>query len=167
MKELTKKVVEAGLVPRQSLQLLEMWKCIPHSDGTEILDHVVGEKTQEQLLEFVEQIAELLEDEQNMVEMRETELDLRQVIVKNPRRIRVYPKVSSSEFGSYEMVVGKDRSGRLVFPVGGDGRMQESACRRGSELDLDGARYMITHVEPRYEGEKLSYYLCNIVSEEP
>jgi hypothetical protein len=157
MTELTKKVIEAGLVPSQSIRLLKMWRCLPES----LPEGEAEEKTQEELIHFVQQIEALLDEERGMTEMRETDLDLFHLLKTDPHFVTV---VIDNE--PVEMTVGKTRTGQLAFPVGDDGRVQELVCRRGNTLVRMGVSYRITHVEPRYVGKELRFYLCDVVSGE-
>lgn len=163
MRELTKKVIEAGLVPKQSVRLLQMWRCLPDS----IQEDEAAEKTQERLMEFVEEISRLLDEEQTEPDMKETELDLQHIVDHNPHEVIVYPRlgaVAPQEL-TLNMVVGVTRFGQLVFPVGENHRLQELACRRGTEVAIRGERVRITHVEPRYLGDRVTFYVCDVVPE--
>jgi hypothetical protein len=51
-----------------------------------------------------------------------------------------------------------------VFPVGDNGSLQEKICRRGTEVRIQDRVGRITHVEPRYVGESVRFYLCDVVS---
>ena len=154
MKALTKKVVEAGLVPAQVLRLMKLWRCVPE----ELHSASVEELTQEELLRFVEQISMLIEESSELPEMKETELDLQYLVEGDPRVVHAF----TPDGDTIEMTVGITRSGQLVFPVAA-GRTQEMICRRGNGLRIKDALVMITHVEPRYVGEELRFYLCDVV----
>jgi len=158
MSELTRKVAEAGLVTSQSVRLLKMWRCLPDS----LPEGEAESKTKEELLHFVQQIESLLDEERDMTEMRETELDLERLLKTDPRTVFVTDGVDT-----IEMTVALTRSKQLVFPVGDDGRLQEIVCRRGNTLRFgsDEELTVITHVEPRYVGKTLRYYLCDVVQE--
>jgi hypothetical protein len=152
MRELTKKVIEAGIVPRQSVELMKMWRCVPDDapDGS------TEERTQQQLLEFVDEIAGLLEEEGEMPELRETDLDLDHLVETGRTEVLVAPYPGQTR---YNRMAARTRAGAFVFKADD---VSISLIRPGGCITADGRKFEILNVEPRYLEDRTSYYVCTV-----
>jgi hypothetical protein len=62
---LTKKLIEAGILRKNAVQLLERWGTIPHGTSEEALEDDHAEpvlKTEEALMQFTDEIDEILSE---------------------------------------------------------------------------------------------------------
>jgi hypothetical protein len=155
MKELTKKVVEAGLVDQSTLKLMKMWGMVDEEvDGTKIAE------TKEELTALVDDIAKLLEQDGEVPELRETDLELEEVM-KQPVEV----KVDLRDGSTYTALVGVDRTGHIIFRRADGATAPEDACANpGVLVHINGRVEEIVSAEPRYEGDKLKYYVCEVQS---
>ena len=162
MKELTKKVIEAGLVPKHALQMMEKWKMLDPSEqyaapSKEDLEN----RTQEQLTSFTEEIAELLEDS-GLPECRETDMTLTQLFQKGAEQTTVRYKSGPQCLSVEGLVSVKTRDGRRVLRRSGAERYVELAARPGNQLLIGNKRYEIRNVEVRYVGDVAEFYSCAV-----
>lgn len=153
MKDLTKKVVEAGLVDESTLKLMKMWGMVDEEvDGTKIAG------TKEELTALVDDIAKLLEEEGEVPELRETDLDLEEVM-KEP----VEALVDLRDGNTYKAYVGLDRTGRVIFRRAAGHEAPEDACAKpGVLIHIHGRAQEVMTAEPRYHGDELRYYVCEV-----
>ena len=149
MKEVTKKILEAGLIDKTIAQLLERWHLLTPEEAALATKPVA---VQEALEKFVENLEDLLDqettDEVTDKPLRETRLEIQ---VKNPpvqysyRTVRAgYP--TSETFWAYI-----DEMGRLVSGP-------EVSVVRGSVLipmDPSASRLEVLEVEDLYQGEQV------------
>ena len=155
MKELTKKVVEAGLVDESTLKLMKMWGMVD-----EEVDLSKIAETKEELTALVDDIASLLEQEGEVPELRETNRNLEE-IMSDP----VQATVDLRNGSTYQALVGLDRSGRVVFRRAHGSVAPEDECAKpGVLVRLHGRVSEIVSAEPRYEGDELKYYVCEVQS---
>jgi len=155
MKPLTKKVVEAGLVPRHTLELMKHWQLVP--DGAREAD--VSDADQEKMLEFVRDIAVLLEDEQDIPEIKETVLDA-DVVFEDAVMTIAYAD-TRPERTRYDVQVARDRLGNFLIPY--VGQPTEIVARPGTRIWWkDGAEFEVVEVLPSYEEDKLTWYVCRV-----
>lgn len=150
MKELTKKVVQAGLVGQATLNLMKMWGMVDES-----VDDVKVAETREELLSLVDDISELLERDE-IPELKETDLEL--------------DKLMSGTLFEAKMTTGQqtffslatiDRAGRVVFKCKSDAQC-DLVVGVGALIDFTNKQFEITSVEPRYVGDTLKYYVCEV-----
>jgi len=153
MKELTKKVVEAGLVDQSTLKLMKMWGMVDEElDGTKVA------QTKEELQALVDDIANLLEEDGEVPELRETDLELEEVM-KEP----VEATVDTRDGTTYQAYVGLDRIGRVIFKRAAGPVAPEDMCAKpGVLVHVHGRALEIMAAEPRYSGDELKYYVCEV-----
>lgn len=163
MKELMKKVIEAGLVPKHTLQLMERWRMIPTVEDTRIPSKEELElRTQEQLTAFAEEIGALLEEKTDMPELRETDLELEHVFHKSGQPASVLLEMGSQKLSIDGFVVARTRDGRIVFRRTGAEKYIEYAARPGSIVTCQDAKYEVMNVEVRYVHETPEFYSCGV-----
>ena len=76
MKELTKKILESGLVDEATAQLMEHWGVLPEGAAELAKNPKLKDATRDQLMKFGEELGEALDRERRL---RETMLDLNQL----------------------------------------------------------------------------------------
>jgi len=163
MKELSKKIIEAGLVPKHTLQMMEKWKMLDPSDVHAVPSkEELESRTKEQLTSFAEEIAGLLEDTA-LPECRETDLmldhffqahaeDTVAVIESGPQRLRI---------DGLKSVLTRD--GHRVLRRKGMEKYIEVAARPGNGLIVGEREYTIQNVEVRYIGDVPEFYSCAVL----
>ena len=157
MSELTRKAIEAGIIPKQAIQLMKMWQALPD----DMPEEAKKERTERQLLDQVKELEELLEEDQELPEMRETDLNLGKEY-ETKRTVTVQVRLASQ---TLRMAVLSDRTRQGKFIFSASDLKQEHmtlVSRRGNIIEYDGQDFMITTVEPMYTGENLSFYLCTV-----
>jgi len=149
-KELRRKVIEAGIIPTHSLKLMKQWRCVDEDlpDGGKSL-------SQQQLLEFVDEIAVLLEEEGAVPEVRETDLEVRRQLTKNQKQCRVI----THERGEFSSLTMMDASGFLVFYY----LLASEIVQRGSFVLFEGKAYLVTAVMVSYRGEDADILRAEVV----
>lgn len=153
MKELTEKVVRAGIVDKSTVNLMKMWGMVDESVDLEKIA-----KTKEELTALVEEISRLLEKEGEVPELRETDLDL-EMVMDSP----VFATVAIRRGELYKCYVGLDRAGRVIFRRTPDTHAPEDLCAKpGVVIRIRGKDKEIVSVEPRYVGDKLKWYVCEV-----
>ena len=159
MHKLTEKLLATGAVSDQTLRLLKLW----NSTFEQLPDEIKQAKTQEELLAIVDEMARMIEQEEEIPELRETEFDL-----EDTRRDPHYVEVEINTGGSQKLyvscVLGKTVGGRYVYFVGSPncGEIAYQVAVRGNILTDNGSKYMVTSVEPRYLDEQLKYYILTV-----
>ena len=154
--ELTRKVIEAGIIPAQAVKQLKAWRMLPD----DMPEEEKAAATEQELLGFVAEIGDLLEKDQEMPELRETMLDI-------PRMFQVaHVATVVYEQGGQRLSVSvryvEDSMGRYIFenvpPYG------EVAARVGNQFKAKDTVWEITEVEPLYLGETREprYYRCAV-----
>jgi hypothetical protein len=152
MSELTKKVIAAGIVPRQSVELLKKWKLIDPSIPTQ---GPLEEATQQQLLDFVEEIGELLEGEQELPEMRETMPEVKALFDMQARDCRVVCRDGLT----IVVKVLEDAHGSLIFA--NDHRHSEKIARVGNQVHRLGV-VEIVEVMALYFDKNITHWRCRV-----
>jgi len=156
-KELMKKVIEAGIVPAQSIKLMKFWQCL----DADLPDEARRALTQEQLVDFVEEISELLSESEEIPEMQETLPDL-------PRMFDLQQKTAvvrcQSQDGRrallYTVSAVEDPMGNLIFPQ--RNWHEQAATKVGNEVLWDGRWYVITNMIQFYQGANPSFMRCEM-----
>ena len=141
MKELTKKILESGLVDEHVARMMERWGQL--DDGASDL---VGRKkvTKQTLVEFAEEIDTLVEN--GLVDLRETRLDIDAKVVTSVS----FPS-SSVLFKAYI-----DSLGRVIFPV-----------NPGLKKLQPGSEFLIcTGKKVGEDGEESVWVLCTVLDTE-
>jgi hypothetical protein len=168
MRELTKKVVQAGLVEKNTLELFKKWGMLdPDFDAEPIQD-----ATQEQLLGLVDDIAKLLEEEGEVPEIRESDMELETLFEK--QSVPVLAHIGGDKYVRTRVVF--NRTGHAVFRksvVDGEKGIDEIdlAARPGMHFCQDHdvqdqysepAKFEILSVEPRFSGKDPVYLVCEV-----
>ena len=158
--ELTRKVIEAGIIPAQAVKQLKAWRMIPDDAPEE----EKAATTEEQLLGFVREIDDLLERDQELPEMRETMLDLPRQFLVGANRATVVIQTGSS--AGQRLIIDvpyiKDAMGRYIFsnnpPQG------EAVARVGNQFKIGDNVFEIIEVEALYHGETREprFYRCAV-----
>ncbi len=115
LRPLTQKVLESGLVDRQTVKMLEAWKYLPSGSSDEVKEDALKNATREQVIALAEELGEELE-KQSLI--RETSLDLRDM--KWPVTVSIYK--TGDEWPSRALLVQSvsammDRMGRYYFQI--------------------------------------------------
>ncbi|CAB4131183.1 hypothetical protein UFOVP276_160 [uncultured Caudovirales phage] len=119
-------------------------------------------KTQEELLRLVDEMAEVLEKEEEIPELRETDLD-----IEHTRKSAVEATVDI-DVGVHQKLfvncpLGVSRHNQFVYFIDQGTEAEHTnanlVARRGNIVHVDGKKYMIVSVEPRYVDELLKYYI--------
>lgn len=135
MRELTKKVLEAGLVNKHAALMFEKWGNL-ESGASELVGKNDIRQSEEVLTKFVEDIEELID--KDMGEVRETRLD-----------IQVKPPVVLHTPNGGSTPAAEDEMGRYIVKPGLQLTPGEYIM-----LDTTGNKaYYVLSVEPLYRGE--------------
>lgn len=159
MHKLTEKLLETGVIPEQAVKLLKLW----NSTFAELPDDIKQAKTQEELMQLVDEMAEIIENEEEVPELRETEFDLEDTR-KDARHVTIEVDVGDVQKLSIAGFLGKTVGGRYVcfLPDRSPGPLDHAVAVRGNIINDSGVRYMVTSVEPRYVDEQLKYYVLSV-----
>jgi hypothetical protein len=156
--ELTRKVIEAGIIPAQAVKQMKAWKMLPD----DMPEEEKAAATEEELLGFVKEIDELLEKSEEMPEMRETMLDAHVQFAKGEaKHIRIL-----SDMGGQQMTVElryvTDSMGRYI--IENVVPYAETVARVGSQFRIGEGVFEITEVEALYHGETREprFYRCAV-----
>lgn len=106
MKEIVKKILEAGLVDKHTALLMEKWRSIDVGAADMVGKEDIRKVSEEALTQFVEELDVLVEQERTS--FRETRLS---VTMKEPTLV-FWVRCPSNKF-----VVFRDEMGNFVFPV--------------------------------------------------
>lgn len=154
-KELLQKAIEAGIVPAQSVKLMQMWRSLP--DDLPEADRV--ERTQQQVLELVGELEELLEQDQEIPELRETELDL-DVAWEKAQTVQLTYRMRQQHL-VVRLPAGRTRQSGFFFRY--VHQNQEVMIRPGGQIrDRNNEVFEITQVSPRYVEDALRYLVCDV-----
>jgi hypothetical protein len=143
------------VIPDQTVRLLKLW----NSTFEELPDDVKQAKTQEELLKLVDEMAEIIEQEEEVPELRETEFDLGATFT-DPHHTNIEINVGGNQKLSLSCDLGKTIGGKYVHDVG---VMADALiATRGNIITDKNIRYMVMSVEPRYVAERLKYYVLTV-----
>ena len=156
MQELTKRLLEAGVSPAQSIALLKKWQALPD----DMPEDMKLAQTQEELLKIVDEVAGILEKEEEMPELRETDLDIGYAL-KNAVDYSIFVNAGLHQNLSCRGKVGVTRDHKLVFVLSNSPK-DAIFARRGNTITLPWGRCVITSVEPRYQDKELKYYILEV-----
>jgi len=137
-----------------------MWKTLPDDAPEEVL-HA---RTQEELLRIIDDLSAHLEKDQEMPEIKETDLDLLNLFRDgNARNVLVELNTGSTQQLSISCTASVARDGRFVFLVEPSTKLYvERASIKGNIIHANADRYLITGVEPRYLNDEIGYYVCSV-----
>lgn len=139
----TKMLIEAGIIPKNTLQQLVSWRLLPEdyakSHGTRKVS--LDTSNEEEVDEFVKDLGNAIT--KDMAEIRETDL------TQSGGYQRVLLEFENSTLnGIYDVLV--DKLGRLVVPAGSPwNRALWATCE-------DGVRKIVLKCEDRYSGDRLT-----------
>ncbi len=155
---LIQKVIEAGIVPEQSIKLLKMWRLVDPA----LPDHaVLEEKTQQQLLEFVEQIASILSGETELPELKETMPDVSEMFREHGTPCKVVREIDGVVDTLRDVVAVEDLGGCLHVRVMNIG-WEEVFMKPGSQIHFMGKVLEVVEVTPCYNGDHISHHRCQV-----
>jgi len=117
-------------------------------------------QTQEELMKIVDDVAGMLEKEEEMPELRETDLDIGYAL-KNAVDYSIAVYAGLHQNLSCRGRVGVTRDHKLVYVVSNLAR-DAIFARRGNTITLPHGQYVITGVEPRYQDKELKYYILDV-----
>ena len=112
--------------------------------------------TEDSLRKVVEEIEELLESDQESPEIKETDLELN-TAMHTAVPATILMDVGPNQHMSVATPIGRTRGGKIIFPAAA-----EKAVRRGNKVKANGEVGTILHIEPRYVGPKLTYFVCDV-----
>ena len=130
MQELTKKLLEAGVIPARSIALLKKWQALP--DNTP--EDVKLAQTQEEVLKIVDELANMLEKEDEMPELRETDLDIGYAL-KNAVDVSIEVNAGLHQNLNCTCRLGETRDHKFVFVIS-DLQRDAIFARRGNTITL-------------------------------
>ena len=158
MQELTKKLLEVGVIPAQSIALLKKWQALPD----DMPEDVKLAQTQEEVLKIVDEMAVMLEKEDEMPELRETDLDIGYALKEeNTVAASIDVNAGLHQNLNCKCRLGETRDHKLVYMISNPARDAVFA-RRGNIVTLPWGKCMITGVEPRYQDKELKYYILEV-----
>lgn len=155
-KELTQKLVEAGVVPTQAVRQLKTWRQLSDDvpESSEVrrqMDSVVGD------------IRSLLEQEGEMPELRETVPGLDSVFADKKQDCAVALNAARQTVVlKLPVLVGTVVDAvpeSIVFQADTYGT---AAARVGNQIVCSGKVFEITETTPLYRGEAVSFYRCRV-----
>ena len=156
MQELTKKLLEAGVIPAQSVALLKKWQALPD----DMPEDVKLAQTQEEVLKIVDEVAGMLEKEEEMPELRETDLDICYAL-NNTVDVSIDVNTGLHQNLQCRCRLGETRDRKLVYVVVNAPR-DAIFARRGNTITTPYGKCLITNVEPRYQDKALKYYILEV-----
>lgn len=160
MKETTRLLIEAGIIPESVLNMCKIW------NGDEEDLTIASEakaKTQEELVAVVKKVADLLEAD-GLPELREAEPDLEAAYKKTLTKGLLPYELRSGAQAEIHVMVGFSPLGKLLFKAGGSSlEAVLTGDLKGAVVQLENGRHLkILQVEPRYLGDKVSFYVCDV-----
>lgn len=161
-KELMKKVIESGIVPAQAVKLMKRWQLLDE----DMPESARQAATEEQLMELVTDVASLLEDTEELPEIRETMLDVTDSVFQQQAWQCV---VSAMEDGwprkSVSLYTMTDAHGCYFFPAGM--AAVAGVCRVGDVIWDRDAVFYISEVMQIYVGEGVRFLRCRVSGVDP
>jgi hypothetical protein len=165
MKESTRLLIESGIIPESVVALCRIWGG-ESTDLSEIDAAMNRSQTQEELVAVVQKVAELLERDA-LPEIKETEPDLESCFSKTRIKATQRWRTRGEQEVETSAYVGFTSLGKMIVKViGPHGR---GAAAQFSTPDRvvyvkDGRVLKILHAEPRYQGDDLSFIVCDVES---
>lgn len=154
-KELTRKVIEAGIVPAHAVKQLKAWRCLPD----DMPEEEKQEATQQQLMEFVAEIGDLLEEDSEVPELRETMPEIDTLFDVKSRDCTVVVNMTPQCL-TLNIRAMTDRLNCLIFRAD---RYGEMAARVGNQAAIgDGRVFEIIEISPLYHDKEISFYRCRV-----
>ena len=117
-------------------------------------------QTQEEVLKIVDEVAGMLEKEDEMPELRETDLDIGYAL-KNTVDVSITVNVGLHQNLNCRCRLGETRDRKLVYVISNPTR-DAIYARRGNTITTPYGQCVITNVEPRYQDKELKYYVLEV-----
>lgn len=158
MSDLSKKAIEAGIIPQQAIKLLKLWQSLPD----DMPESEKASLTEAELLTHLREMEALLDNERVLPELRETDLSLSMMFMENRKlcNVQVTTRLSFSVYAAY---IAKYSS--IVFALSDlNGMDGSTVTATGNVVYMDGKSYLVEDVESRYLGERLEYLVCKVRS---
>jgi len=158
MKEVTKLLIEANIIPESVVNLCRIW----NGDIGE-LPEAAKQKTQAELLAVVRKVAELMEEDA-LPEIKEAALDLDATFQKTTVKGVITAATRSGLEAQLTLMVGFDLTGNMLIKAEkGEVIDTDKLVRVGNIVILPANRMVrITAVEPRYTMDKISFFVCSV-----
>lgn len=150
MKPITKKVIEAGLVPKHTILLMQKWGYLDPEATADVDERVVHHDIKSSLTKFVEELDELLEAKKDE-DIKETSFS---ITLRSPFRIMwLYEKYGNYSTYGDPIIAFKDEMDRIILPAS----ESPSEGRLFSRLS-DEAWFEITSCTPLWADDTIVAY---------
>ena len=154
-KELTQKIIEAGIVPVHAVKQLKAWRQLPE----DISEEEQRQVTQQQLMEFVRDIGELLEEQGELPELRETMFDIDRRFDERAQACMVVVAMPVQNIVINTSVL-IDEADCSIFKAD---RYGEICARTGNQVFLKGGEVVeVMEAAPLYKGGDVAFYRCRV-----
>lgn len=158
-RELTQKVIEAGIIPAQAVKQLKAWRQLPEDTREEECQQV----TQAELMGFVRDIEALLEEDGELPELRETMFDLGARFANSSQDCTAAVRTPNQSMTINTQVLVDKLSGSSQFLIFIADKFAPVITGVGNQIALrDGKVYEICEVTPLYNGEDVAFYRCHV-----
>ena len=157
-KELTRKIIEAGIVPPQAVKLMKLWGNL----DDDLPESGKQEQTENELLTFVGEIGRLLAEDQEIPEVKESIQGLAAMFSAAPLTCKLWKgrQAEGEPAKSVEATMVKDRLGHFI--VRRDNAGVEALLLRGNLVEVDEGTYEIYEICPIYEEDEPKYFMCTV-----
>jgi hypothetical protein len=158
-KELMQKIIEAGIVPAQAVEQLKAWKQV----SDDLPDGALQNLTPQQFTGLVRGIEDLLENADELPELRETQPGLEARFEDKKQDCVVVVAGSATTTLNIPALADKHATSILSCVVFRADQYGWLAARVGNQLSLgDGNVYETTEATPLYQGEDVVFYRCDV-----
>ena len=162
MKEATRLLIENGIIPDSVVNMCRIWN--GEDPGLPVSSGARQQQTQEELLSVVKRVAELL-DADALPEIKESEPDLERTFRRTRKKVHILFTTRTGHEADAGVFVGFSSLGKLLVKVSECGQgiialpdlLKIGNIVRTGEEDL-----RIIGIEPRYEGDLLTFYVCDV-----
>lgn len=155
-RELQRKAIEAGIIPAGAVRLFKMWRSMPE----DMPEDIRVARTQEELLGVIGELEELLEQDQEIPEMRETELELDAIWEQSARTVQIVYRMDVQNL-SVRHPAARTRQGGFFFRYLHPS--MEMVVRPGTQITTqENEVFEVTQVSPRYVEEQVRYLVCDV-----
>jgi len=144
MKELVRKILEAGLVDKHTALLLEKWKAVDDGAAELVGKEDIRKVSDEALTQFAEELSLLVEEER--ASFRETKLS---ITMKEAPIL-----VAWVQFPRSKIVVFQDEMGHFVFPID-----EALNLRTGNRFQSKDTTWEIVDADPLHVDDRKYAYL--------
>ena len=112
-------------------------------------------------MKIVDQVAKILEEEEELPELRETDLELEHAM-GNFVDATIKVQTGLHQNLSCTVRLGTTRDHKFVYKVSAPTRDAVFSRRGNYILPTLGGEFVITEVEPRYQDKELKYYVMKV-----